>query len=110
MEKDKVRDRLKKSIDELFAAIDDLDSRKDELKGKTKVKFQEILAEIKRIESILESKSRQARQGDDPSWAEAKRSFKQSAQSFREALENLVTFLRKEPPENNKDQGAEYEI
>ncbi|HZH73299.1 MAG TPA: hypothetical protein VFD91_12455 [Mariniphaga sp.] len=110
MEKDKIRDRIKKSIDDLFAAIDDLDSRKDEVKGKSKEKFQEILAEIKRLESILENKSRQAREGDDPSWEEAKRSFKQSAHSFREALENLIAFLRKDPPEKNNDQRPEYEI
>ena len=110
MEKDKFRDRIKKSIDELFASIDELDSRKDELKDRTREKYDEIMAEIKKLEAILESKSRKAREGQDPNWDEAKRAFKKSAVAFRDALDNLASFLRGSPSAPDKDQGTDYEI
>jgi hypothetical protein len=107
MEKENIRDRMKKSIDELFDAINKLDARKDELKDKSKAKFDEILAEIKEWESKIESKHRHAQDGGDKTWDEAKQAFGRSAHAFREALENLASFLRNTPPpsDNFKGQG-----
>jgi predicted RNA-binding protein (virulence factor B family) len=94
MEREKFSERLKKSIDELFATINDLDSKKDELKKKSKVKYNEIMASIKKIEAELEQKNRQMELSDDPRWEEAKNQFTKSAHSFRQALEQLVSFLK----------------
>jgi hypothetical protein len=107
MEKENIRDRMKKSIDELFDAINRLDSRKDELKDKSKAKFDEILSEIKDWESKFEAKHRQSHEGGDKSWDEAKQAFGRSAHAFREAVENLASFLRNTPPpsDNFKGQG-----
>ncbi len=110
MEKDKFRDRLKKSIDDLFASIDELDSRKGELKDKTIAKYEEIMAEIKQLEAVLEARHHRAQNTDDKNWEEAKRAFKRSAVSFREAFENLATYLKKSPSSGEKDKGPEYEI
>lgn len=110
MEKDKFRDRIKKSIDELFASIDELDSRKYELKDKTKAKYNEIMAEIKQLEAVLEARQHRAQTTEDKNWEEAKRAFKQSALSFREAFENLASYLKKSPPPSEKDKGPDYEI
>jgi hypothetical protein len=107
MEKDNIRERIKKSIDELFDAIDKLDSRKDEMKDKSKAKFNEILNEIKEWESRIEYKHIHSEGTEDKSWEEAKQAFGRSVQAFREALENLASYLRKTPPpsDNFKGQG-----
>ncbi len=105
MEKEDIRDRMKKSIDELFEAINRLDARKDELKDKSKAKFEEILAEIKDWELKMESKHRQAQDGGDKSWEEAKQAFGKSAHAFREAVENLASFLRNTPPPDDHFKG-----
>lgn len=110
MEKDKFRDRIKKSIDELFASIDELDSRKEELKDKTKAKYHEVMAEIKQLEAVLEARHQRVQHADDRNWEEAKKAFKQSAASFREAFENLATYLKKSPPPPEKEKGPDYEI
>ncbi len=110
MEKDKFRDRIKKSIDDLFASIDELDSKKDELKDKAKVKYNEIIAQIKQLEASLEAKNRRIQSSDDPDWEEAKKAFKKSAESFRQAFENLATYLKKSPPPPGKDKDTDFEI
>jgi SMC interacting uncharacterized protein involved in chromosome segregation len=110
MEKDTFRERIKKSIDELFASIDELDSKKDELKDKTKAKYSEIMAEVKKLESVLEARHRRAQEADDPNWEEAKKAFKQSAKSFREAFENLASYLKKSPPPPEEEKRPDYEI
>jgi uncharacterized coiled-coil DUF342 family protein len=97
MEKETFRERLKKGIDELSAAISDLDTKKDELKEKSKAKYNEIMASIKKIEAELELKNRQLELSDDPRWEEAKKQFTKSAHSFRQALEHLVSLLKSPP-------------
>lgn len=110
MEKDKFRERIKKSIDDLFASIDELDSRKGELKEKTKAKYNEIMAEIKQLEAILEARHRRVQDTEDPDWEEAKKAFKKSAVAFREAFENLASYLKKSPPPPGNDKGPDYTI
>ncbi len=110
MEKDKFRERIKKSIDELFASIDELDSRKGELKDKSKAKYNEIMAEIKQLEAVIEAKHQRVQNTDDKNWEEAKKAFRQSAVSFREAFENLASYLKKSPSSQEKDKGPDYEI
>ena len=110
MEKDKYRERIKRSIDELFATIDDLDSKRGDVLEKAKLKYNEIMAQIKQLEASLEKKSRQAREGEEPGWEEAKKAFRNSALSFREAMENLISFIRKSSPPTGKNQGPDYEI
>ncbi len=110
MEKDKFRARIKKSIDDLFASIDELDSKKDELKDKTKAKYNEIMAEIKQLEASLEATHRRMQSADDSNWEEAKKAFKKSAESFREAFENLAAYLKKSPPPPGNDKSPDYEI
>lgn len=110
MEKDKFKERIKRSIDDLFASIDELDSKKGELKDRTKAKYTEIMAEIKQLEAVLEAKHRRAQKTDDPNWEEAKKAFKKSAEAFREAFENLASYLKKSPPPEGKDKDPDYTI
>lgn len=98
MDKEQFRDRIKKSIDELFEVFDELDARKDELKEKSRARYNEIINEMKDWESKFESKQRQAKEGGDPHWEEAKQAFARSAGAFRDAMENLASFLRNSPP------------
>ena len=110
MEKDKLRERIKKSIDDLFASIDELDSRKGELREKSKAKYNEIMAEIKQLETVLESRHRRVQGSEDPHWEETKKAFKKSAEAFREAFENLAAYLRKSPPPPARDKDPDYTI
>lgn len=110
MEKDKFKDRIKKSIDDLFAYIDEMDSKKGELKDKTKAKYNEIMAEIKQLETALEARSRRVQDTEDPNWEEVKKAFKKSAESFREAFENLASYLKKSSPPPGKDKDNDYSI
>jgi len=68
------------------------------------------LSQVKEVEARLEAKSQQAKQGHEPGWDEAKRNFNQSLNSFREAMENLIAFIKKSPSEKKKDQDPEYHI
>lgn len=104
MEKEQFRERIKKSIDELFEAFDELDARKDELREKSKAKYNEIMNEIKDWETTFESKRRQAKDGNDPRWEEAKQAFGRSARAFRDAMENLASFLRNSPPSSGEEE------
>ena len=81
MEKEKIRDRIKKSIDDLFASINELDSKKDELKDNVKTKYNEIMAQIKQLEASLEAKNRRIHSADDQNWEDVKNAFKKSAES-----------------------------
>lgn len=110
MEKDNLKARIKKSIDDLFASIEELDSRKGEYKGKFKDKYNEIMAEIKLLEAKVEARHRRVQRNEDPDWEEARNSFRRSAESFKEAFENLIAYLRKSPPPEDKDDGPDYVI
>ena|SRR5690606_17344378 len=110
MGKDKFKEQIKKGIDDLFASIDELDSRKDEYKGKLKDKYNDIMSEIKLLEAKVEARHRRMQQNDDPDWEEARNAFRRSAESFKEAFENLVAFLRKSPPPGDKNDDQDYVI
>ena len=103
MEKDKFKERLKKSIDKLFESIDELDSRKGEFSEKAKEKYHEVMAEIKQVETNIEAWHQRMQRNNDPEWEETRNSFKNSANSFKVAFENLINYLKKSPSSSNKD-------
>jgi hypothetical protein len=103
MNKEKFREEAKKGIDELFDQIEELISKKVELKEKSKAKYNKIMAEIKQIEADLEAKYKRWEESGDNKWTEAKEAFSKSAESFREAFKHLASLFKSSPPSDKKD-------
>ena len=83
MKRDEFKANAKKSIDEIFAKIEELEAKKDEVKGEAKTRYKEKLDELKRKKDELEAKYKNIEEVSEAKWEEAKNAFYSAYNRFK---------------------------
>ena len=89
MDKTKVKEEAKKSIDELFAEIDELESKKEAAEKNVKAEYAEKIADLKSKQKELELNYKTLADSSDETWEDAKEDFNASLKSFKTGLSKI---------------------
>jgi hypothetical protein len=106
MNKEEFKNNAKKSIDDIFAKIDELEAKKDKAVSAAKIEFEEKIAELKLKKAELESKYSKLLNATEENWEEVKTAFASASVSFKEGFSKLASLFNK--PEE-KTQAPESE-
>jgi len=89
MDRKTFKEKAKKSIDDLFARIDDLDLKKEKFQGEAKFKYDEKITQLKTKRAELQQKFQNMKDASPEKWEEAKEAFNKSLDSFKAGLSKL---------------------
>lgn len=89
MEKDKYREKAKKSIDDIFAKIDELEAKKDKADKNAKEKYNQRIEELKAKRNELKENYNELVRASDAQWETAKSNFSESADYFKKGFAEL---------------------
>lgn len=89
MDRNTFKEKAKKSIDNLFAKIDQLEQKREKFQGDTKVKYEEKIAQLKIKRAELQQKYQNMKNASPEKWEEAKEAFNKSLDSFKAGLSKL---------------------
>lgn len=93
MEKTEFKEKAKRKIDEIFAKIDDLEGKREKAKEEAKSTYDTIIADLKAKKKELQEKYEALDQAKDEKWAEAKKDFDTSAESFKKGFSKLLSLF-----------------
>ncbi|MFO7879728.1 MAG: hypothetical protein R6V52_06810 [Bacteroidales bacterium] len=89
MQKEKYKLQAKKTIDEIFDQIEELEQKQKNVSDKTRVKYEEQIADLKsKIADLKENYKKLETEGDEK-WHKAKQKFSESAEYIKEGLNKL---------------------
>ena len=94
MNRNEFKEKAKKSIDDLFLKIDDMERKKDHAKDDAKWKYERVISELKSKRDELEVRLQAASNASDEKWEEFKVTFEDSMSSFREGFDKLKGFFK----------------
>lgn len=94
MERTEFKEKAKKSIDDIFARIDELEAKKDNAKDNLKEKYQEIIENLKEKRDDLKLKYKNLEESSDERWSQAKEDFSRSAEFFRDGFSKLFSLFK----------------
>jgi chromosome segregation ATPase len=89
MDKQEMKTAAKKSIDELFHKIDELESQTEKASGALKAKYEETVSTLKSRKTELKSKYEALNNASEEKWEDARHAFEKSATHFKEGLKEL---------------------
>lgn len=89
MDRNTFKEKAKKSIDNLFAKIDQLEQKREKFQGDAKVKYEEKIAQLKIKRAELQQKYQNMKNASPEKWEEAKEAFNKSLDSFKAGLSKL---------------------
>lgn len=89
MEKETYREKAKKSIDDIFAKIDELEAKKDRAKEGAKEKYNQRIEDLKAQKNDLQAKYDELVNATDEKWETAKNRFSESAEYFKKGFTEL---------------------
>jgi peptidoglycan hydrolase CwlO-like protein len=94
MEREKFKTKAKKSIDDIFAKINELESKRDKVREDAKGEYDERISNLKTRREELQKKYESLKKAGDDKWEEAKKTFSSSADSFKEGFSKLSGLFR----------------
>ena len=94
MDKQTFKENAKKSIDDIFAKINELEAKKDNVKEKVKGDYNEIIADLKSKQDVLQTNYKELKNATEDKWEEAKDAFSSALESFKEGFVKITSFLR----------------
>jgi DNA-directed RNA polymerase alpha subunit len=94
MNRNEFKEKAKKSIDNLFIKIDELERKKDQARDDAKGKYEKVIFELKSKRNELEARLQAASVASDEKWEEFKETFEDSMSSFREGFDKLTGFFK----------------
>jgi len=93
MDRDTFKENAKKSIDEIFAKIDELEAKKTQAKAEVKEKYEKKIAELKLIKNDLQAKYDDLLNTSEDEWEEVKHSFSTSFDYLKKGIRELVSLF-----------------
>ena len=88
------REKAKKSIDALFAKIDELEQKSEKTSEKTKAKYNEAITDLKLMKSELQAKYKALEHSSEKDWEEKKAVFNSSMESFKEGFSKISQIFK----------------
>ncbi|MFP4664470.1 MAG: hypothetical protein ACLFM1_08580 [Bacteroidales bacterium] len=89
MQKEKYKIQAKKTIDEIFNQIEELERKQKNVSDKTRAKYERQIAELKSKTADLKENYKKMETERDEKWHKAKRKFSESAEYIKEGLNKL---------------------
>jgi predicted nucleic acid-binding Zn-ribbon protein len=93
MNREEFKANAKKSIDNIFAKIDELDAKKDKAKAETRGKYEEHLAALKAQREDLMAKYNNLSEASGEKWEETKDAFSAAAESFKTGFDKIKSIF-----------------
>ncbi|MDD2278337.1 MAG: hypothetical protein PHI03_12735 [Bacteroidales bacterium] len=93
MDKENFKKAAKKSLNNLFAKIDELEAKKDKVKADSKAEYEEKLARLKSQKDNLQAKYNELIKASDEKWGEVKNAFSSAADSFKEGVSKISSLF-----------------
>lgn len=86
--------KAKESIDDIFAKIDKLDAKKDNVKEKAKAEYKELMVDLKSKKTDLQAKYKKLENATEDKWGEVKKTFSVAADSFEEGFSKIGSLFK----------------
>jgi membrane-associated HD superfamily phosphohydrolase len=86
MNRNEFKANAKKSIDDFFAKIEELEAKKDKVNVETKAKYERHLSALKASQEDLIVKFKNLSEASDEKWEETKEAFSSASESFKEGF------------------------
>jgi hypothetical protein len=93
MNRNEFKANAKKSIDNLFLKIEELEAKKDKASAETKAKFEEQLSALKAGQQDLMEKYKNMSEASEEKWEETKAAFSEASESFKEGFEKIKSLF-----------------
>ncbi|MDA3815989.1 MAG: hypothetical protein PF486_01345 [Prolixibacteraceae bacterium] len=93
MNKADFKKEAKKSIDAIFAKIDELEAKKDKVNGDAKAEYEEKLNNLKTKKKELQAKYDALVNASDEKWEEVKSAFSSAADSYKEGFSKIASLI-----------------
>lgn len=93
MNRNEFKTNAKKSIDNLFSKIEELEAKKDKASAETKAKFGEQLSALKASQKDLMEKYKNMSEASEEKWEETKAAFSAASESFKEGFEKIKSLF-----------------
>lgn len=94
MEKTEFKEKAKKSIDDLFLKIEELELKKEKASNSVKSKYNEMIADLKLLKADLQVKYKALEQSSGEDWKEKKEIFNSSMESFKEGFSKIASIFK----------------
>jgi len=95
MDKENFKKQVNKAIDELFAKIDELESKKGKIREDAKAEYENMIGELRRKKDELMAKFNDLKNIKDEDWDEVKDSFVVASKSFMEGISKIGDLLNR---------------
>ncbi len=93
MDKEDFKNKAKKSIDDIFEKINELEAKQDKVKEHIKAEYEEKLNILKTKKKELQAKHEELFNASDEKWDEVKSTFSSAADSFKEGFSKIASLL-----------------
>ncbi len=94
MDRNKLKEKAKTAIDDIFAKVDELESKRGEVQEDLKVKYDERIADLKTRRVELQSRYKELASASEGKWEEASKAFNSSLDSFKEGFSKLASIFK----------------
>ncbi len=93
MKKQEYQQEAKNFIDDVFAKIDELETKKDKIVGEAKFEYEKKIIMLKSKEKDLQEKYDDLINASDDKWEEVKSAFSSATDSFKEGLSKIKSLF-----------------
>jgi len=93
MDKENFKKEAKKSLNDLFAKIDELEAKKDKVKADAKAEYEEKLSRLKLQKNHLQAKYDELINASEEKWDEVKSAFSSATDSFKDGFSKIASLL-----------------
>jgi len=94
MDKETFKQNAKKSIDEIFDAIERIQEKASIVEGEAKVRFEQTLVELQAKKKELQTKYDKLDNASEEKWEEVKNAFSSASESFKEGFKKITSLIK----------------
>lgn len=93
MDKENFKKEAMKSLNDLFAKIDELDAKKDNIEADAKAEYEETLSVLKSKKEHLQTKYDELNNASEEKWDEVKSVFSAAIDSFEDGFSKIASLF-----------------
>jgi hypothetical protein len=94
MDRNTFKEKAKKSIDDLFSRMDELELKKEKVQGEAKLRYDEKITQLKTKRAELQQKFQNMKDASPEKWEEAKEAFNKSLDSLKDGFSKLAELFK----------------
>ena len=83
------REKVKHQIDEIFDALDEMKTKKNEVKEGYTQEYEKRIKELEQKKADLKARYQKLEQASEDKWNEVNRAFRESSEDFRKGFNKL---------------------